>query len=44
MTIAPQAFSWTMDAESLTLEFSLRRGSFATAVLRELAAVSDARR
>jgi len=39
-----QALSWTMDTASLTLEFSLRRGSFATAVLREIAAVSDARR
>ena len=44
LRLRPQAFSWTLDAESLTLEFSLRRGSFATAVLRELAAVSDARR
>ena len=44
LRLRPQAFSWTMDAASLTLEFSLRRGSFATAVLREIAAVSDARR
>ena len=44
LRLRPQEFSWTMNAESLTLEFSLRRGSFATAVLRELAAVSDARR
>jgi tRNA pseudouridine13 synthase len=39
-----KAFTWTLDAESLTLEFSLRRGAFATAVLRELVAVSDAQR
>ncbi len=44
LRLRPQSFAWTMDAESLQLEFSLRRGSFATAVLREIAAVSDARR
>ena len=35
-------FSWTHDAEALTLQFSLRRGAFATAVLREVAAIADA--
>lgn len=38
-----QEFSWVHSSESLTLQFSLRRGSFATAVLREIAAISDAR-
>jgi tRNA pseudouridine13 synthase len=38
-----QDFSWAMDEASLTLDFSLRRGSFATAVLREIATVSDVR-
>jgi tRNA pseudouridine13 synthase len=42
LRLRPQAFSWTMDAESVTLEFSLRRGSFATAVLREVAVIADA--
>ena len=38
-----QEFSWDCSRELLTLQFSLRRGSFATAVLREIAAISDAR-
>lgn len=33
---------WQLDDESLTLTFALGRGAFATSVLRELAAVSDA--
>ena len=36
--------SWSLDADALTLEFALRRGGFATSVLREIADVSDARR
>ncbi|MCP5092707.1 MAG: tRNA pseudouridine(13) synthase TruD [Gammaproteobacteria bacterium] len=35
---------WSMLDESLVLEFALSRGSFATAVLREIAEIHDARR
>lgn len=42
LRLSLQDFSWDSDAESLTLRFSLRRGSFATAVLRELATISNA--
>jgi len=42
LRLSVQDFSWDSAAESLTLHFSLRRGSFATAVLRELATISDA--
>lgn len=35
---------WSMLDESLLLEFALSRGSFATAILREIAEIHDARR
>ena len=38
-----QELNWSLDGEALTLEFSLRRGGFATAVLREIADITDAR-
>lgn len=37
-------FSWSLGADALTLEFTLRRGGFATAVLREISDITDARR
>ncbi len=37
-------FSWSLDADAVTLEFALRRGGFATAVLREIADIDDAGR
>ena len=35
--------AWSLDGDALTLEFALHRGGFATAVLREIAAIADAR-
>ena len=35
-------FTWTAAKDSLQLEFALGRGAFATAVLREIASISDA--
>ncbi|WP_305856345.1 tRNA pseudouridine(13) synthase TruD [Balneatrix alpica] len=37
----PQQLSWQLDADSLSLSFSLARGSFATAVIRELCTVQQ---
>jgi tRNA(Glu) U13 pseudouridine synthase TruD len=37
-------FEWSTGEETLELRFSLRRGAFATAVLREIARLEDATR
>jgi len=37
-------FEWSAGEESLQLEFTLRRGAFATAVLREIAQIEDLKR
>ena len=34
---------WTVDADSLAIEFRLGRGAFATSVLREFASATDAK-
>ncbi|HSN72216.1 MAG TPA: tRNA pseudouridine(13) synthase TruD [Steroidobacteraceae bacterium] len=38
LRIAVRDLTWQLEADSLTLEFSLRRGAFATAVVHELVA------
>ena len=35
LRIAPEDFEWSVDERSLTLEFALPRGAFATSLLRE---------
>lgn len=42
LRLLPESFDWLWDNEDLQLAFSLPAGAYATAVLRELAVISDA--
>ncbi|MFT6125393.1 MAG: tRNA pseudouridine13 synthase, partial [Shewanella sp.] len=41
LLLEPQGMKWQFDADTLTLEFVLPAGSYATSVLRELADYQD---
>lgn len=42
LRLLPEAFEWQWDVDDLQLQFFLPAGAYATAVLRELAIISDA--
>lgn len=44
LRLLPEAMTWQFDHNTLSLSFSLPAGCYATAVLRELAVISDASR